>query len=123
MPLDPDTKRLIVAIKDNYYNPGAKEKFLGYAPNASYSQFIDLIYKLCALLVGHHHPGQISAADAFRLLDNPLMAQKAEEVLPRLKADVLNRLTSIHGSPEKGREAFDALIADLMKNAPSIDAT
>lgn len=121
MPLDPDTKRFIVAIKDNYYDPRAKEKFLGYAPNSSYSQFLDILYQLCAFLVGHHHPAHLSAADAFRLMDNPLIAQKFEEVLPRLKADVLNKLTAIHGSPAKGQEAFDALIADLMKNAPPTD--
>lgn len=120
MPLDPETKRLVVAIKDNYYDPRAKEKFLSYAPNTSYSQYLDILYQLCAFLIGHHHPGQLSAADAFRLLDNPLITQKVEEVLPRLKADVLNRLTAIHGSPAKGQEAFDALIAALMKNAPPI---
>jgi len=122
MPLDPDTKRLIFAIKDNYYAAGAREKFLGYAPNTSYSQFTDLLYQLCALLVGHHHPGQLSAADTFRLLDDPILSQKAEEVMPRLKADVLNRLTALHGSPEKARAAFDGLVADLMENAPPLDA-
>ena len=122
MSLDYETKRLIVAIKDNYYDPSAEEKFLSLAPNTSYTQFLDLVYQVCVLLGGTHtHPSQLNATDAIRLLDDPVIAQKAEDIMPRLKAEILEKLASLHGGETQGKEAFDALISNLLENSPEPD--
>ena len=122
MSLDNETKRLIVAIKDNYYDLAAEEKFLSLAPNRSYTQFLDMIYQVCVLLGGAHtHPSQLNATDAFRLLDDPVITQKAEDIMPRLLAEILEKLASLHGGETQGKEAFDALISKLLENGPEID--
>lgn len=123
MSLDLETKRLIFAIKQNYYDPRAAEKYLNYAPNHAYSQYLDLLYQVCAFLVGHHHPGQLKFAETCRFLDNPVIAQKAEEVMPLLKSDVLARLAEIHGSQAGANEAYEALVKRLMEALPREDET
>ncbi len=122
MLLDLETKRLIFAIKQNYYDTMAQEKYLSYAPNTSYSQYLDLLYQLFAFMVGHHHhPGQLGVADTFRLLDDPILAKKAEEVMPMLKADVLSRLAEMHGGPARAQEGYEALVGRLLKTVLEAD--
>ena len=119
MPLDNHIKRMIFAVKENYYSEEAREKLLDYAPNSSYSLFMDLVYKICALAGrGHLHPSQLDAADVFGCLEDPVLAGKAEEIMPRLEADVLERLKSIHGGEEEGRAAHSALVEELLKDVP-----
>ena len=72
-------------------------------------------------MVGHHHPGQLGVADTFRLLDDPILAKKAEEVMPILKADVLSRLTEAHGNPARAQEAYEALVSRLLKDVLEAD--